>query len=384
MGLDLEDAKLREDLLRTSADLAALLNGLVPTTKALAKAPHSTPANREYDDLMKNMVVGLDNLSKITDAAAPEDLMVVNATKITKTAKGYTGDMDKNLPAKAETKLKSEKKKVAKQIQLADQVASRAEALLPQQATLIVAEAKKLTPLLADLEKAGNAVKSNPSDPEAKKKLKAANTALAKQAALTAQLAQDIKKGKVEAEAKQAEMIRLAHEARLREEEEKKKKIELAMPALCIKEIFVAATEITNLTAGLDDDASAAGSLVGLAKLLAKKMQDLAILGKTGKKEDLIALGREIAGLLTNIMKFIEEACANCRDPILCQEMRDMGHVAKNFAIQLKIICGVKANMILENDPDAANALITSSQGICRSVTEIVKLSQVAKLKPKK
>lgn len=45
MGLDLEDAKLREDLLRTSADLAALLNGLVPTTKALAKAPHSTPAN---------------------------------------------------------------------------------------------------------------------------------------------------------------------------------------------------------------------------------------------------------------------------------------------------------------------------------------------------
>jgi len=131
-------------------------------------------------------------------------------------------------------------------------------------------------------------------------------------------------------------------------------------------------------------DDTAAGSLVGLANELARLMQELAVLSKTGTKEQLIALGRKIAGMVNNIMKLIEDACANCRDPILCAEMRDMGHVSKNFAIQLKIICGVKANMVLGNDPDAAGALITSCQGMCKSVGEVVKLSQIAKLKPKK
>lgn len=47
-------------------------------------------------------------------------------------------------------------------------------------------------------------------------------------------------------------------------------------------------------------------------------------------------------------MKYIEEAAAKCRDPILNSEMRDNGQVTLNFATQLKIICGVKANLILE------------------------------------
>lgn len=63
--------------------------------------------------------------------------------------------------------------------------------------------------------------------------------------------------------------------------------------------------------------------------------------------------------------------------------MRDDGHVTLNFSTQLKIICGVKANLILEDDPDAANSLVTCSRGLCKTVGEIVKLSQIAKLKPK-
>jgi len=88
--------------------------------------------------------------------------------------------------------------------------------------------------------------------------------------------------------------------------------------------------------------------------------------------------------MIKELQSLIEKACADCRDPILCQEMRDAGFVSKNFSIQLKIVSGVKAKMILEDDPDAAQALITCCKGMCGSVGEVVKLSQIAKLKPKK
>jgi len=88
--------------------------------------------------------------------------------------------------------------------------------------------------------------------------------------------------------------------------------------------------------------------------------------------------------MVQKINTMIEEACAGCRDPHLCQEMRDAGFVTKNMAVQLKIICGVKANMIIELDPDSTQSLITCCKGMCGSVGEVVKLSQIAKLKPKK
>jgi len=239
MGLELDDPNLQNDLLKTSADLAALLNGLVPTTKALAKSPNSPQANMDYDNLMQNLLAGLDKISNITEACAPEDLMVTNAAKITKTAKGYTGDMEKNQPAKAEPKMKNGKKKVAKQIMLAEQVAHRCHDVLPELATQIVAETKKLDKLASELEKAGIAVKNAPSDAEAKKKLKAANHALAKQAVLTAELAQNIKKGKVLAEEKAREAVRLAAEQARREEEERKKRSSWRCPLSVSKKFLL-------------------------------------------------------------------------------------------------------------------------------------------------
>jgi len=150
-----------------------------------------------------------------------------------------------------------------------------------------------------------------------------------------------------------------------------------------IQEIVEAVVAMQEITDKYTIDKTAAGSLLELANKLAIAFQQLASLGKTGTKKDLIMKAREIAEIIKNIMKFIEEACATCRDPILCQEMRDCGHVTLNFGTQLKIICSVKANLILEHDPDAAGALISNSRDLCKSVAEIVKLSQIAKLKPK-
>jgi len=174
-------------------------------------------------------------------------------------------------------------------------------------------------------------------------------------------------------------------EQRKLDAEARKRELVATLPQTpVIEEIWLAASEVQQITGALVEDQTAAGSLVALANELARMMQELSALSKTGTKQDIIAHGRKIADMVTKIMNMIDKACDGCRDPILCQEMKDAGHVSKNFAVQLKIICGVKGNMILEDDPDAAQSLITCCKGMCTSVGDVVKLSQIAKLKPKK
>jgi len=232
-------------------------------------------------------------------------------------------------------------------------------------------------------------VAKSPQDAALNKEMKKAAQDFKDQADLTAKLARDIKQGKSDAEERHREAMRLAEEKRRREEEERererqRKLAEMNMPkGPVVKEIIEAVVSMQEITDKYKIDNTAAGSLLELANKLAIAFQQLASLAKTGTKKDIIMKAREIADLVKTIMKYIEEACQKCRDPLLCQELRDIGQVTLNFATQLKIICSVKANLILEDDPDAAGALITCSRGICKSVGEAVKLSQIAKLKPK-
>ena len=95
-------------------------------------------------------------------------------------------------------------------------------------------------------------------------------------------------------------------------------------------------------------------------------------------------LARKIADTVANIHKLIGEVCQGCRDRVLNGEMMDQGNVSKNYAIQLKILCSVKANLVLEDDPDTRQSLVICARGLCKSVNDIVNLSQIAKLKPTK
>eukprot|EP01127_Copromyxa_protea_P005406 TRINITY_DN15337_c0_g1_i1.p1 TRINITY_DN15337_c0_g1~~TRINITY_DN15337_c0_g1_i1.p1 ORF type:complete len:1054 (-),score=338.62 TRINITY_DN15337_c0_g1_i1:36-3197(-) len=381
MGLDLEDAQLLKDLLTASNRLANLMGSLVPNAKALAADPNSRLAEQNFDEYFASLQQGLSTIGNITDAASPEDQMVINAKNVSSTAKSYGRYAEKKDFNKSDSKLKDVKKKIAKQNQLAQIVAERCE-YSPEMAHKIVVETAKLDTIRNELDKAVAELKKNPDSKEAAKKVKTETANLQKQAELTGQLAQDIKVGKKEAEERAKEQARLLEIARL-EEEERKKLAAQALP-IGIVEIYEAAQEVQNITQNLTIDTSPAGSLVALANKLAKAMEQLAAMSKTGTKQQLIALARQIADLASQIMSLIDAACQGCRDPHLCQEMRDMGHVSKNFAVQLKIICGVKANLILEDDPTVAQSLITCCQGMCRSVGEVVNLSQVAKLKPKK
>jgi len=260
---------------------------------------------------------------------------------------------------------------------------------MPQAAKQIVEETGKLENLRKKVEDSAEKVAKSPQDSSLSREMRKANDDFKAQADLTAKLAREIKQGKSEAEARHREAMRLAEEARRREEEERERErqrrlAEAQIPkGPVVKEIVEAVASMQEITDKYKIDNSAAGSLLELANKLAIAFQQLASLAKTGTKKDLIMKAREIADLVKSIMKFIDEACASCRDPILCQELRDMGIVTLNYATQLKIICSVKANLILEEDADAANSLITVSRGICRSVGESVKLSQIAKLKPK-
>jgi len=130
------------------------------------------------------------------------------------------------------------------------------------------------------------------------------------------------------------------------------------------------------------EDTTPVGSLVGLANKLARLMQELATLSKNGTKNQIITTARQVASMVDEISKFITEVTKNCRDPILNREMVDMGHVAKNYAVQLKIICGVKAGLLLEEDKDTAQSLIICAKGLCKAVGDVVNRAQIAKLKP--
>jgi len=283
--------------------------------------------------------------------------------------------------------MKSEKKKIEKQVLLADQVASRCD-FNPELAKKVTDGAQKLEQLRKELAKCGEAFEKNGNEDNLKK-LKNKSNELQKQSSLLAQYSQDIKQGKIDHEKhllREAEKMRQDQERQKQEAEARRLEMLKAIekPALVVEEIWQAATEVQMATINLEEDNTAAGGLVGLAKQLAKMMQELSSLSKTGTKQQITDLGKKIAEMVNKLQAMIEEACSGCRDPILCQEMRDSGFVAKNFSVQLKIVSGVKANLILIDDPDAATALITCCRGMCGAVADVVKLSQIAKLKPKK
>jgi len=247
----------------------------------------------------------------------------------------------------------------------------------------LITETNKLDPLLSEVEKRSEAVKKNPSDQKAAKAFRDAADAFQKQATKTGQLAQDIKSGRKAAEERAKEEARRAEEEARRLAEEKKMKAEKAIP-VGIKEIWMDAQAILDATKAITIDNSPIGNLVRLAEELARLMQQLAAQAKTGTKKDIIMLSRKIADTIGNIHSLIGEVAVGCRDNVLNGEMTDKGNVSKNYGIQLKILGSVKANLVLEDDPDTRQSLVICARGLCKTVNEIVALSQIAKLKPKK
>jgi len=213
--------------------------------------------------------------------------------------------------------------------------------------------------------------------------LQKADNDFCEQTNLTGVLAQQVKTAKKEAEERDKEEARIAEERSKLQAAEKERAAAAAVP-VGIKEVWMDVQQLVTLIeeSHLLQDTTPVGSLVGLADKLARMMQELASLSRNGTTNQIITAARQIATMVDEIGKFITEVTKNCRDPILNREMVDTGHVAKNFAIQLKIICGVKAGLLLEEDKDTAQSLIICAKGLCKAVGDVVNRAQISKLKP--
>jgi len=274
------------------------------------------------------------------------------------------------------------KKKVEKQIQLGQVIAKRCD-FSPELGNKIITTTTKMKDLLFEMEKTADELKLKPGDKNLTAKFQKLTVDLCEQCSTSAVLAQDFKKGKKEAEERAKEEARLAEEREKQILAEKQRQVPEAIPA-GIKEVWIDAQQLVTLISEskLLEDTTPVGGLVGLANKLARLMQELATISKNGTKNQIITTARQIASMVDEIGVFITEVTKNCRDPILNREMVDMGHVAKNYAVQLKIICGVKAGLLLEEDKDTAQSLIICAKGLCKAVGDVVNRAQIAKLKP--
>jgi len=349
MAAEIEDQNIKDQIVAAEAHLLAQTSELTPASKEAVRdyklnfvCHHSASRSRcvsytsnclalqpKLDSTCELISDDVAKIISLAGAGSPEDQMIKNADAMSRLAKRIGQEAEKGDVAKLGQKNKEEMKKVQKQTQLAKVVAARAEPLLPESAKRIQEETFKLEGLRKALEDTANKVAKAPTDAGAVKGMKKAQNDFKEQAEFTAKLAKDIKEGKAEAEERLKEAQRLAEEKRRLEEEERERERQRRLAEAnipqgpVISEIVEAVVAMQEITDRYTVDNTAAGSLLELANKLAIAFNQLASLGKTGTKKDLIMKAREIADIIKNIMKFIEEACAKCRDPILCSVCLD-------------------------------------------------------------
>jgi len=194
-------------------------------------------------------------------------------------------------------------------------------------------------------------------------------------------LTSEIKQAKEDHEIKIQEQLKMEEERKRLEAIEREKEL----TDIKIKEVFMAAKEIEDVSNQYEKDDTVVGHILEISGDLGHILREIAGLEKNNSTpRDFINKAKEIAGLINSISKFIDDICNECPDKVLCRELKDYGQVAKNFSVQLKICAAVKGGQILEDDPDGIQSLVICSQGLAKNVMEIIKLSQISKLKKKK
>jgi len=298
-----------------------------------------------------------------------------------KLAKKFAREAEQNNPQSLQS-VQALRKKVDKQQQLAHNIAKRCD-FAPELGDKVVKATVKMDEILINMDKKAGELRIKPGDKKLISELQKLTVEFCEQTTISGSLAQDVKNAKREAEERAKEEARLAEEKAKQEAEAKQRQVPPAIP-VGIKEVWMDAQQLVDIVSqsNLLQDTTPVGSLVGLADKLARAMQELAALSRNGTKNQIINVARQIAGMVDEIGKYINEVAKDCRDPILNREMLDMGHVAKNYAIQLKILCGVKAGLLLDEDKETAQSLILCAKGLCKSVGDVVSRAQIAKLKP--
>lgn len=305
------------------------------------------------------------DLVTLSKEVSPEDGLVQNAKKMNKIIDRAHQAVLKGSAPDATAALKEARIQLAKHKQLIQLAAERTTD--PKHADALNNAMSKLETDFQNIVLAAKDKLSNPSAPDTK--INAAVEDFKKQSTLTGQLALKLKQ--IRAEAEETERLR-----RLKEEEEMKNKDEVYAAAHTVEKA------VQRIQMEFPHDGSPAGMLAKAASEIARAMKLLSEIAKTGSKNELIMSARDIANYIAEVVKWANKCAEECSDPLLARELRDAASVAKNYSVQLKILCAVKAGMDAD-DPTAKKSLVICAQGMAKAVVNCVHTSQLAKLKKK-
>ena len=115
---------------------------------------------------------------------------------------------------------------------------------------------------------------------------------------------------------------------------------------------------------------------------IAGLMTELASLAAVNNKEGMISTGRKIATSTNAITTYAQPIAALCSDPTLRGDVVGNAQSAQNYAVQLKILCAVKAASA-EDDPDddsVKDQLVTAANGLASSIVGTAKACQSASI----
>eukprot|EP01122_Echinamoeba_exundans_P008589 TRINITY_DN2874_c0_g1_i1.p1 TRINITY_DN2874_c0_g1~~TRINITY_DN2874_c0_g1_i1.p1 ORF type:complete len:1071 (-),score=258.53 TRINITY_DN2874_c0_g1_i1:58-3219(-) len=370
----MEDMDLKHALLKLSGDLGeGLMEKLIPAMKAALADPSNSKKQAELNALFERLLSLASEVEKISGEASPEDKMAQNAKRMNKIADRESSQVVSGNSAEAAASLKEIRSLLLRHRQLANAVVERCshDPSVADELMEAVAELEELYKGVIVATKADGSKSAASQRVDTPKAVEA----FKKQSTKTGDLALGVRIKRKEAERRAAE-----------EAERKRKEALAAEEDLTGKdEVFKAGHRVAQAVhkIELDEaDLTPPAMLARAARKLADAMKQLSELSKTGSTSEIILLAREIASFVSDIVKWANKCAEECSDPLMAAELRDSAAVAKNFSIQLKIICAVKAGTSAD-DPTTKKSLVICAQGLSKNVVNTVNVSQVAKLKKK-
>jgi len=378
LAFKVDDPNLRSNLLKMSNQLSK--NIAQNLLSVLKQAMDNKSTKKQTLDLVDSVLSQINNtiseISKSVESQSPEQLIHDNSQKINANIAQIVKNVRDGNVTTLIDKMKSLKDRVEKQVELSGKIKDKASFDQNLQERMQKGIDDLNNNLLSFTQ---NVVAFKKGDTTVKPEIEKIAKDFIETSSGISNLAFEIKQAKEDHELKLQEQLRQEEERRRLEAIEKEKK--LSEIPVGIKEVYIAAQEIEQISTQYEKDDTVVGQILENVGDLGHILRELASLAKIGTPRDIINKAKEIAGLVDIISKFIDDICKECPDKVLCRELKDYGQVTKNFSVQLKILAAVKGGQILDEDPDGIQSLIICSQGLAKNIMEIVKLSQISKLK---
>jgi len=119
-----------------------------------------------------------------------------------------------------------------------------------------------------------------------------------------------------------------------------------------------------------------------LVAAIGAEMENLSRAAQTKNKKEMIASARRLAGMVAKVQSLATEIANKSNDPVLREQLLSICKVPKNFAVQLKILCAVKATSG-EDDAAAEAQLLTCAKGVANSVISTLRTAEAASISAK-